>query len=809
MGNYIFVESSGDNLFGPERTKLFNNFNSEILLSNSFRSITLNVMGKQAMLGEFILMDSLLFPKVGLYKNTGNFPSHELGKARFWWNLNHFSCEYTEGSWFAIDEVELDNDGKLLNLVMRFEQVCAGGAEYLRGKIHWDRINKAKPVAPVYPVPSNIWNKVLDSDVEAGNYLYVEYRPSAPRGELQTKLLSGDSANFSLVGLDKGVSLNVEPKDIEQIWFSVDIQQGSELRVKEIDKGLYFNTLEYFSPMVNGISLSFTGLFDLFTQDCDPYSAWFSVDDVVYVSGNPTMLDMRFGIDCNGTLNGKIHVVHNSRNVSPGPSPIPSGLWEPVGVQASEDMSYIYLQGEQGSYIGGGKKYEYTNANALLSLQESLLQGASAVRLQGYISGDESWSFDLAAFPDHQKLKVGFYEFDNVSGVNPISFGLSGEGKSCREGRGWYAVDAVLYDEKDFLDSVDIRFAQFCGSLPYALYGKIHWRNQDKTTPPGPIFPVPDDLWQPASSIVLPNYNYLYLESDADDSVGRGNTYLLTQRDAQFKLNGVPWFDFESPSNRFDFNAHGDFRVRGHFIKRSATFLEPGLYILDNGPNPVKGDIDFSIDSQGCGSISGWFAVDEIEYDAGGNLLSIKYRFEQRCGGSTTAALRGKGFWQKHEPVVPSSPVLPIPTDLWRPVSDDLPLSGNYLYLFSEENDWVGRGETELMTQMRVSHVNFSENWEVIVSTLNPQEHAIHITGVYVHDQLQPGYYPNIRNQNPARGDISVTMHGRGCTNEGGWFVVDKVSYNVEGEITSLHARFKQRCERSDAALYGQLKWDS
>lgn len=805
-GNYVYLESNDDAFYGIEQTKMLNNLNAEILFSNSFRNLSLTVMGKHALIAQLRVMDSLLYPAVGLYQSVAPYQSSDQSRAGFSVSRATPSCAINEHIWFAIDNIALNEKGQIESIEFRFEQLCPATERYIRGKIYWDRSNSTQPVAPIYPVPSELWNKTLSEEVENKNYAYLEYRPSNSVGTLQTHLLLADEAKFNLIRKEKGIALEIESLGSSPSALTVNLNQSSEHRFKEIDKGYYQNTMEYLTTNSNGIGISFYGLLDgIFPDDCDPYSAWFAIDDVKFEEGQPTTVDLRFEINCKGLLNGKIRILDSPKKVYPQPSTISPSLWQPNGVVSSENISYVYLDSVRGDYIGQGKTYEYTNANSLLRVEETSTYDYSVKRLQAYLDGDESWMFDITAMIGDKKFKVGYYEFSDLSFAT-LNFG--GEGRGCNSNNGWYTVDKVEYDAADRLDLIDIRFAQYCENSQYPLYGKVHWRSKDTTVAPGPVFPSPNDLWQPPASIALLNYNYLYVESDEDDFVGDGKTYLFTQSDARFVMNKRPADAGASPGNFVDITIHGDNRVGISFSKHTAILLEPGLYQMNKGSNPVKGSLFFSADGRGCNNVNSWFAIDDIAYDTGGNIESINYRFEQRCSSLSPDAVRGKGFWQKNEPVMPPSPVMPVPSELWSAKPRDIPASGNYLLLDVQQSGWFGPAGVEVVQDLDVRHVNYDSGWQVIVGSLNPQSHALHINGMYFHDRLQPGYYPNIRNNNPTRGHIDVTREGKICENVDGWYAIDKVTYDNTGTITSLHARFKQQCQPSANVVYGQLRWN-
>ena len=171
------------------------------------------------------------------------------------------------------------------------------------------------------------------------------------------------------------------------------------------------------------------------------------------------------------------------------------------------------------------------------------------------------------------------------------------------------------------------------------MLGTIHWRSDDTTGPPGPVNPVPAGLWRPAPGSTPPSGSYVYLNSDAGDFIGAGQTYTYTPVNATIAVtanaghlsvtvNGVEgWF--------------GDFQAMS-----TLSQLAPGYYAdLRRYPfhNPVKGGLEWFGEGRGCNTLLGWFAIDGVTY-TNGNLTALDLRFEQRCEGGTPA-LHGAIHW--------------------------------------------------------------------------------------------------------------------------------------------------------------------
>ena len=295
----------------------------------------------------------------------------------------------------------------------------------------------------------------------------------------------------------------------------------------------------------------------------------------------------------------------------------------------------VHLQSDAGDYIGGGQSYNYTQANAVIAVT------ASGGHLSIGIDGDQRWSGEFQSPSSLNQLRPGDYtNLQRYPFNDPAQGGLSwsGEGRGCNTLSGSFTVDSVTYDNGN-LTTIDLSFEQHCEGAAAALLGTIHWRSDDTTGPPGPVNPVPAGLWRPAPGSTPPSGSYVYLNSDAGDFIGAGQTYTYTPVNATIAVtanaghlsvtvNGVEgWF--------------GDFQAMS-----TLSQLAPGYYAdLRRYPfhNPVKGGLEWFGEGRGCNTLLGWFAIDGVTY-TNGNLTALDLRFEQRCEGGTPA-LHGAIHW--------------------------------------------------------------------------------------------------------------------------------------------------------------------
>lgn len=380
-------------------------------------------------------------------------------------------------------------------------------------------------------------------------------------------------------------------------------------------------------PAVGGLDWAGEG------RGCNTLSGSITVNSASYSAANVLdALDLSFEQHCEGVsaaLRGHVVWVASDATTPPGPiDPPPSTLWAPAPTATPSSGSYVHLQSDAGDFIGSGRSYTYTKADALLSV------AVSGTKVTVNVGGDQNWTGDFITMNTLTQLQPGYYPgLMRYPFHNPVKGGLSwdGEGRGCNKLTGWMVVDGVTWNGSS-LATLDLRFEQHCEGLAPALHGKIHWDANDTTAPPGPVTPIPATLWAPPSGATPASGNYVYLASDPGDYIGQGvistTTTLSTfTGPGQVNVAGGGWT--------------GVFQAMD-----SLAQLQVGYYgNLSRYPfhNHVRGGLDWSGNGRGCNTLQGWFAVDSVSYDASG-LAAIDLRFEQHCE-SATAALRGKVHW--------------------------------------------------------------------------------------------------------------------------------------------------------------------
>ena len=284
----------------------------------------------------------------------------------------------------------------------------------------------------------------------------------------------------------------------------------------------------------------------------------------------------------------------------------------------------VRLTSDVGDYIGAGRSYEYTGANAIINI--TAVEGDLSIG----IAGDEGWRGEFLMPASAKRLQKGSYEFDGYP-FQPASsggFDWSGEGRGCNTIRSSVTIDGVGY-EADSLVALDMRFEQHCDGTVPSLRGTVHWKAGEAPPVLGPVVPIPTSLWTPSAGSVPTSGNYVYWEVPADAPVGAKFPYLMTPSNSVITVNSTGGYIGVGASGYTSFRV--DFQAMTGVSPLRVGYY-PGLQRYQFH-NVLKGGMDVVLDSYACNTLIGWVAIDKIAY-TNGELSSIDMRFEQSCDGS-------------------------------------------------------------------------------------------------------------------------------------------------------------------------------
>lgn len=464
-------------------------------------------------------------------------------------------------------------------------------------------------------------------------------------------------------------------------------------------------------------------------------------------------------------------------------------------------QNYVYLQSSTDEFVGGGRNYLFTQRDSTFNVS------AANDHFRIYGDGEFLWRGDFSIGNAHTQLVPGVYDFARRYPFNtPANVGLYWvqAGNECNEVTGSFTIDKVTW-VNNVITAIDLHFEQYCDISTTPLRGRIHWNVADTTSPPGPVNPAPSWLWKPPVGSTPGSGNYVYLDSDRDDFIGKGKRYLYTPTEATLSATVTD----NTISVWVMGNQVWSGKFKGMNFQGTPT---PGYYgNLKRYPfnNPVKGGVDWSGTGGGCTVLGGWFVIDNITFDDS-TLTALDVRFEQHCENESPA-LHGQIHWRISDTTKPPGPLNPVPAGLWRP-GIALPASGNYAYFESSEFDFVGQGKKTLYSANTPFWVRTTPSYERGFGYVSIQfaDWRGEFETMSVLNTLQPGYYSDLQRypfNNKNKGGLIWSEFDRGCSVLSGWVAIDKVSY-VGTSLSALDMRFEQICGDSpQSPLHGIIHW--
>jgi uncharacterized repeat protein (TIGR01451 family) len=632
--SFLVVQSDSGDYVGLGGSYSYSNENAVFELVADGGVLSLKVLSNEDWRGSFYMPEGMAQVQTGTYTDRLGAPFHDPATGGFYLSSDTRTCgPHTD--WFKVDNV-VYAAGQLASVDIRFEQHCNGVPPALRGQLHWNANDATRPPGPVNPPPTGLWRPAPGSTPASGNYFYMV----SDSGDF----IGGGRAE-TYTQADAILALNKESTG--EAIFSVIGNRAYAATFKamapltRIEPGYYPDAQRWpFGNPARGM-MQVTG-----DGACNVLSGWFVIDTITYSGDDVTALDARFEQHCeNATpaLHGQIHWRSDDPTQPPGPQvPPPAGLWAPAPGSVPATGNVVYLQSDPGDFIFLGKTKTYTPLDSVIEVGDI---GMTPVgnRFQLAVKGDEEWTGYFQAMSSLSDLRPGYYgNLLGFPGNNPAIGGIdwSGEGRGCSDATGWFVIDSVAYAGNS-LDAIELRFEQHCEGAAPALHGLIRWSAADTRQPLPPQVPPPANLWSPPPGATPANGNYVYLQSEAGDFIGQGQTHLFTPGNAVIGTS--------TSGSQFNVEVHEQGQVvpwGGYFVPMvPLTQLQVGYYGNLTTKNIAKGLLNWHGDGRGCSIVSGWFVVDSVTY-TGTAVTAINLRFEQHCG-SGSAALHGKIRWSQ------------------------------------------------------------------------------------------------------------------------------------------------------------------
>lgn len=624
-GNYVYLEGGTGKNLSSGANFLYTPENALIRLSAAGRNLRFLVDGDLHWIGAFSGISPRNQVQIGHYPYLLEEQRNNPAKGALKWYQPTTSCPDKLGSsinssniegWVAVDALKYAGD-RLQFIEMRFEQRCvhSPNSPALRGQVRWTAADDRLPPAPA-TVPAGLWTPPSSQLPTTGSYAYLTSEAGDWIGAGETTTLTPANHTFEVFESNGRIEVHIGGADGWHGIFEGPAFWGAPRA------GYYPNLLKftYGNPAKGGLSWSSPG------RGC-PSKGWFAIDSISYSHKVLRSLDLRFEHGCEGSAavsRGKVNWVSNDPVLQAGRvDPVPAAPTRPPAPVPPARGSYILLEGGDDDYVGAGRRYLYTQANAQLKFLRNNRE------LSFWVNGDDRWSGQFLV-PVNQTLKEGAVRFDRVASaaVEPDVAGLhwSGAGRGCTSvDRGSWSVEGLKWSGEQVL-SADLAFVQYCAGAQSPLKGWIHWETPEPIKPDDPVYPPPADLWQLPESLRPASGTYLFLHSPSGAFIGDGQNRVLTPDNSSFKLQPyLTGFELQmQEGSRF-------WMLRA--LPIGSGPFKPGLYagvLGSTDANPARGGFDFGGDSKACNSPQGWFVIDSISY-AGSEPSAIEMRFEMSC----------------------------------------------------------------------------------------------------------------------------------------------------------------------------------
>ncbi len=638
VGNSAYFESEAGDFVGLGKNYAYDQRNAAVTVSGTALDLVIQVKGNERWTAELrSRSDYSTTIEPGYYPGIHGSRFNNPVKGGLSWTGEGRGCRVSHG-WYAVDAITMI-DGQIASLDMRFEQHCEGRTAALHGAIHW-----SDPSRVVFPrLPGNTavgsWSAPAAQLPASGNYFYVQTDPGQPLGKGLVDLQTGTNATISASAGDNTLSFETHGVHNWHGEFIAKLGQG------QFVAGNYPNLEGHPFPAPSSAAMA---VFGDGTAPTLP-KGWLVIDSIRYVEGKLVAVDLRFeqigsdriGND-KGLLHGQLHWRADQPIAFPGPAPAPALFWRPAPGVTPSAGNYLYMESDRSDFVGWQGTYLFTPLDSLFSLTSDGL----GVRLD--VRGDQLWSGNFIAMSGLKQIQAGYYGGqENSEYYNPIRgmFSFGGDGRGCNTATSGVVVDKATYEGTRLVE-LHMRFEQHCENEPGALRGEIRWSASDVRVPQGPAA-IPATLWRAPAGALPAAGTYLYVHSEAGAAMGNGKVGLMTAQDSKI---------FGDTSAQLSPEAYFGLNVESPTLGRWRAELQAmvGLKQFQVGfynwtmrfpfQNRAFGGLSWIVNSSGCNSSIGWFAIDKATY-VGDTLTAIHARFEHYCETETLAS-HGEFNWE-------------------------------------------------------------------------------------------------------------------------------------------------------------------
>jgi hypothetical protein len=320
-----------------------------------------------------------------------------------------------------------------------------------------------------YPIPAELWSAAASAVPASGNYIHVE-SDNGLGGKTSRTYTNANSVIGKFV-----TGLAIRFYVIDTVLDAGDFVLPSAAGTLQAG---YFPNLggTYPTDAALGTVIWSGGA----TALCTKPTGWLVIDKIALSGEVMTAIDLRFEYRCGNEaalVRGQIHWTLADANTGhpPGPQAIPASLWKPDAAALPASGNYLYMESAPGDWVGGGRTYLYTAANATIKLKSPAYASSGPSLAVDVVAGSEIWTSEIVGMNGLSEFAPGYYGPYSLPGNAVFGrFSWIGMMRGCQESKGWFAIDKVSYNGPA-LTSVDLRFEQSCGATGAPLRGQLHW----------------------------------------------------------------------------------------------------------------------------------------------------------------------------------------------------------------------------------------------------------------------------------------------------------------------------------------------
>ena len=298
-GNYIYLASEPGDVLGGGKTTVLTQANAIFGIGSTVPGqLDFHVQADDDVNASFRGIATDVQLQRGFRGPLQSWPTSNPTTGSMRWSMGGLGCNAASG-WFVIDDIRYSGS-TVTSVDARFEQHCNNAPAALRGQIHWAPGDPTLPPGPAFPPPADLWSPPAGATPAAGNYVYLQSDPGDFVGGGATWLFA--AANSTITASATGADVNVAAAATGGGFNGEFVGMNS---IALLQRG-YYSGLKRFpvnNPTKGGLMVALLG-------GCNALSGWFVVDDVAYVGGTLTSIDLRFEQHCEGAapaLHGKIH----------------------------------------------------------------------------------------------------------------------------------------------------------------------------------------------------------------------------------------------------------------------------------------------------------------------------------------------------------------------------------------------------------------------------------------------------------------------------------------------------------------------